>query len=439
LAPDTQFEFGPGHVFVLGKNGTGKTTLLDLMAKLTSCDLSSFLEEDEPVDIEWELERTQEQQRTDLLRLHLTVIPTQRHPVTPHPLFGTAEDRPEWRLAGSLLSTQIKVFRKPSDGPLVAVPWPSDLPGPEFRFHCSWDTSEVERPPVMDDLEKRQLYFDDARLEMLTWAVSRTMDYHDPGFGVGSPLLVGMGAFVSLPLVRFDEALETFLSIVGRPGGSLPIAEIEATRHGYQVRSVPFSLAPRFLETPQEGQDRVTDTDSDKNPDDLTARMVEILGADSIEIQPRLLKQTKTSSTWRGFDIYVSWPGQVKHHHDQLSFGQKRLLAFLWYAELFVDVPIFTDELTNGMHAGWVRQILDLLGDRQAFHAIQNPLLLDMTGPGDESEIPGNFIFCEAEVVDGDRAWRWRSPTAREASRLRKAWDAGFQQLSEILLSEGLW
>jgi hypothetical protein len=57
----------------------------------------------------------------------------------------------------------------------------------------------------------------------------------------------------------------------------------------------------------------------------------------------------------------------------------------------------------------------------------------------EEEEIPGRFILCEATGGDEGRLWCWRNPTPDEARRLRCAWDAGFQQLSEVLLSEGLW
>ncbi|MBK9369547.1 MAG: ATP-binding protein [Deltaproteobacteria bacterium] len=170
------------------------------------------------------------------------------------------------------------------------------------------------------------------------------------------------------------------------------------------------------------------------------APLFEAFGALDVELRPRLVEEDEQGhGLWRTFDIFVRWPGGLKQRHDHLSFGQKRMLAFLWYQAVYHNVPVFTDELTNGLHAAWARQITDLLAGRQAFHAVQNPLMLDMAGPGSEEETASRFVLCETEVSETGRRWRWRNPTAEEAHELRVAWDAGFQSLSEILLSRGLW
>jgi hypothetical protein len=88
------------------------------------------------------------------------------------------------------------------------------------------------------------------------------------------------------------------------------------------------------------------------------------------------------------------------HHHSELSFGQKRLIALIWRMGVGVNLPLLTDEMTNGLHAGWVQAIIDHLGPRQGFHAVQNPLLLDRYGPGEgPEEIAGRFVICTVETV----------------------------------------
>jgi hypothetical protein len=60
-------------------------------------------------------------------------------------------------------------------------------------------------------------------------------------------------------------------------------------------------------------------------------------------------------------------------------------------------------------------------------------------GPGEVDEIPRRFVLCDMGPGEKGTVWRWRNPTPEEADRLRRAWEAGFQQLSEALQSEGLW
>jgi hypothetical protein len=135
-----------------------------------------------------------------------------------------------------------------------------------------------------------------------------------------------------------------------------------------------------------------------------------------------------------------AWGGGALHHHSELSFGQRRLIALIWRMGVGVNLPLLTDEMTNGLHAGWVQAIIDHLGPRQGFHAVQNPLLLDRYGPGEgPEEIAGRFVICTVEPGERGRQWRWRSPTSVECERLWAAYIAGYQHLSELLISEGLW
>ena len=80
-----------------------------------------------------------------------------------------------------------------------------------------------------------------------------------------------------------------------------------------------------------------------------------------------------------------------------------------------------------------------MLGERQGIHAVQNPLLVDKVGPGTAEQVQGRFVLCTVEIVNGRRQWRWRNPTPDEAADIKSAWDAGFQQLSEILYARGYW
>lgn len=480
LAGDTELSFGRGAVFVLGRNASGKTTLLDLFANLIACRLAPFLDEDEPVDIEWELEWEEAEDRApDVLRLHLAV----EHGASPAPRVGDdlggasvqgammGQQRPaaRWTLEGELRSPTPQSGLALEGSAWVLGKWPEDQPWPPLHFSFAWD-----RQPDFDPL--LELSTSGAKLPPSPFAPPSPFD---SGFLMnlaghllwrrhreeGRPQIAFEHGIAiqrlarSLPhsLDRFDEALGVFNAIVDAPDRQGPVAEILYNhRAGLGIRFVPEPLRLRLSRFSEE-RDAIPATERDSNPPELSFtvnkkdippsspdpfdQIVETLEADQLDVRPRLLEQEANGNVvWRGFDFYVRWPGGVKHRHTQLSFGQKRILAFLWYAAVFDKVPLLTDELTNGFHNAWARQLTDLLADRQVFHAIQNPLLLDKTGPGPVEELPGRFILCSADVGEsGRREWRWRNPTAREAKRLRKAWDTDIQQLSQVLLSEGLW
>lgn len=240
-------------------------------------------------------------------------------------------------------------------------------------------------------------------------------------------------------LVRFDEALSRYDRIVGEGPQAERVVMME---RGFQTTGVPIPWLTHGAG--EEGRPtalRPTVIDEATTPIDGPANELRrLLGAVRLELVPRLLEtNSRGHHLYQGFDLYVTWRGGVTHRHNQLSFGQKRLFAFLWYSSVSPDSPVFTDELANGMHAEWVQRLLDRLAGQQAFHAVQNPLLLDLSGPGEPMEISHRFVLCTVEDTTEGRRWRWRNPDAQEARRLHAAWSAGFQSLSEVLRSEGLW
>jgi hypothetical protein len=228
-------------------------------------------------------------------------------------------------------------------------------------------------------------------------------------------------------VVRFDEANTQFDTLVGNHDDSIVIQE-----QGNHVEV--FDLLPSWVHLHPAGV-----IQSNDHPD--LVLLTRLPGADRVEFRPRLVSDDgRGRRRWRGFDIYVHWGGGVLHHHSQLSFGQKRLIALIWQTGVGDELPLLTDEMTNGLHAGWVQAIIDHLGPRQGFHAVQNPLLLDRYGPGESAaEVAGRFVLCTVETRKRGRRWCWRSPTPEECERLWAAYIAGYQHLSELLISEGLW
>lgn len=124
--------------------------------------------------------------------------------------------------------------------------------------------------------------------------------------------------------------------------------------------------------------------------------------------------------------------------HDQLSFGQRRLFAFLYYAAIHDDV-IVADELTNGLHHAMIRLCLDVIGDRQAFLATQNPLLLDNLAFNNAEEVRRTFILCSTEREGVRERMVWRNMSTDEAENFYRDYKVGISHVNDILRSWGLW
>ncbi|MCK6523891.1 hypothetical protein L6R49_20985 [Myxococcota bacterium] len=455
VLPGEELRFGPEAVFVLGRNGAGKTTFLELLTRLVACDVSHFVKEGGAVDVEWELGWESARLRQVGHTLQLRYIQEPADPpaqiLVGHTNATPPAPPPIWRLEGLLTPfTQPINFSTTGNSESASAPSISDKLYPPLKFVLSHDqtfrftnpTNEVDIAVELQEVAN----FEEASLLFVAWAISEA----DIALILNETRSVWFSALVyfsrfpqSSPIARFDEALEAFRSIVGGPGShaTLPVAEAHETGGSDSSRFIPTELLPpNFSAIPTPLTNQTFRPDALPENSRFLAPLFEAFGALDVELRPRLVEEDEQGrGLWRTFDIFVRWPGGLKQRHDHLSFGQKRMLAFLWYQAVYHEVPVFTDELTNGLHAAWARQITDLLAGRQAFHAVQNPLMLDMAGPGSEEETPSRFVLCETEVSETGRRWRWRNPTAEEAHELRVAWDAGFQSLSEILLSRGLW
>lgn len=130
--------------------------------------------------------------------------------------------------------------------------------------------------------------------------------------------------------------------------------------------------------------------------------------------------------------------GDERISNRALSYGQKRLLAFLAYVQDSRDV-IIADELVNGLHHEWIQLCLDRIETRQAFLTSQNPLLMDFMQFKTKEDVRKSFILCARERSKAGSSLVWRNLTQREATEFFSAYKAGVQRVSDILLSKGLW
>ena len=123
---------------------------------------------------------------------------------------------------------------------------------------------------------------------------------------------------------------------------------------------------------------------------------------------------------------------------EKLSHGQKRMFGFLWYLACSEQVAI-ADELSNGMHYAMAQAALEAIGERQAFLAIQDPMLLDPLTFDSAEEVALSFVSCSTVQDGGRERWRWASFTEDQARTFFDAYEVGIQHVSRILHTWELW
>ena len=138
------------------------------------------------------------------------------------------------------------------------------------------------------------------------------------------------------------------------------------------------------------------------------------------------------------FTFRFWWQDDTFITHEQLSYGQKRLLFFFYYLACNTDVVI-ADELVNGLHHRWIATSVEAIGPRQAFLTSQNPLLLDYIPITSTDEVRRSFVLCRSAPREGPPGWIWENMSEGDAQELYNAYEVGVEHVSEILQSRGLW
>ena len=105
-----------------------------------------------------------------------------------------------------------------------------------------------------------------------------------------------------------------------------------------------------------------------------------IINASNLKMVIRFSGQSMVAdisiSTFSHVDFFSTSSNGEIISHDLWSYGQKRLLSFLYYLECNPNIVI-ADELVNGLHHSWIEAAMKKLETRQSFLTSQNPLLLD--------------------------------------------------------------
>jgi len=400
VAPKTALTFAPGVNLLLGKNGTGKSTLLELICMVLSSNFALLAREE--YDLEFVLGTKQGDVRAR--------VSNERRLVPVAELEQKAVDS----IASFQFSAKIVVetsdygqcsISSDPDGVRVSAPH-LDLPA-------------VGSPP----------FGPSTLLPLVIWRGAKSLGEHP----LRDALRDAAAEIMHFELNRADESLDLFNEFVAE-------ASIRTNgKHGFIAYRGEW-LTPHVEAQLKEKKQSLA-LDGTEIPE--FRRLVALLGFKSAEIRLDLLESSKDDEgnelrRYGNIGIRFTKQDDTVIIHSLLSYGQKRLLALFWYLSANPRFAI-VDELPNGLHYEWIEGALEELGERQCFLTSQNPLLLDALPVESEQEALRRFILCRTGMQDGREFMVWRSPTEEEAGDFWRAQQVGVMQVAEILRDKGLW
>jgi len=394
VKPGTRLVFDDGINVLLGKNGTGKTTLLELISALVTGDIRRYQRETFSISFESE---------TDEVVARFIV----RNCIERESSISEIEhDDASWEVDAQLNTPQGDSLRVRADQSGAQVT----------------DSETGVKQTSASSPFARTLYASVNTTLFRTFAhrLSMTKSLRRSGF-----------------CPRFDEGLDTFERLFGST------SELTVLR----------AEKPDTLLLPQEG----VFAQGELRPmggtsDSLVSQAADapwldevksLFGLDNVvmyvrrtAVRPDRGGDWGRVTEYGRFDFEMTFADGELITHEQLSYGQKRLLTFFFLMHV-AKGPLIADELVNGMHHEWIERVIRMISERggQAFLSSQNPLLLDELEFGDTEAVRRTFILAGLE----GRQFVWRKPNKGEARRFFAAYETGIQHVGEVLLTEGLW
>jgi energy-coupling factor transporter ATP-binding protein EcfA2 len=394
VARNTELLFSDGINVLLGQNGTGKTTLLELISMVVRSNFSTLAKEE--FAFEYDLSA--------------------------------------------------------SEGESVAVVIRNDRVPVELQEPVDLRAREVFRPTVevLQRGDRRRLirYDPDHGLAIEGTTPIGTAGIPsplDPGF------LVFYGARVFTALLqgllqagnvhRFDESLDLFRQITSGGKGdvllSIPGAETRWLPNPFAPPLVPKSIVEALRRSYKASR---ADYAFALDELGLLASLKDLMGFSRSDLRLDVTEQQGGAPSMQISNVVFRfwWEDGTLITHERLSYGQKRLVAFFYYLDCNSDVVI-ADELVNGLHHRWITASIDAIGQRQAFLTSQNPLLLDYVPITSAEAVRRSFVLCRSEPGAGRPGWIWENMSEEDAQDLFSAYGVGIEHVSEILQSRGLW
>lgn len=417
LEPGTALAFSPTLNLVLGENGTGRTTLLELLSTVLCSDFSGLMRE--TFSLEYALAFAG-------MDIHVRVRNT------PSPTAMEPEGASQAALARAPRTTGEPT---PEFEPFMEVTL--QLHGPEARLDVHADASgmrcELDGRPAW----KRTMHW--SLLDRSVWTVVFLVaQFLAPE--VKERLQPLLNRTFLLGPARFDEALGMFDKL-----GAIRYA---MERRGEDIFPLGLMALPPWLTSwLRERVDRgpaatVLELRHDAEERGFLARFVALAGFGSGTLRVEVLENRTFEDGGRvafgHFSFHFTRQDGSELTQEHLGHGQKRLLAFLYYLDINADFVV-ADELANGLHPRWVEACLGDIGPRQTFLTSQNPLVFErLTFPSAEA-LRTSLIHCFTSRREGRERRAWTHPSEEVARGLFEAHREGKLPFGALLRAHGLW
>jgi hypothetical protein len=417
VAPGTELTFSPSRNLVVGRNGTGRTTLLDLLSIVLCSDFSALGHEE--FSLEYDL-------TFPGMQIHVRALN--------EPRSATALPAGAPHQAGAL--TSLRTPEPAADlEPLIEATLRLEAPSSQLvvRADASGLFCEVDgRSGYSRSMHWSVL---DRSVWTLIFMVAQYL-----GRGVKERLKELLRRTFLLAPSRFDEALGMF-SHIGNITYALEMQGDDVFPLGLMALPtwMPAWLRERVDRGPPPDAFEFSHQELDRN---FLARFVTQAGFASGRLRVEVLEKRMYENGRRlgfgRFSFHFTRHDGTEVTQEQLGHGQKRLLSFLYYLDVNEDFAI-ADELANGLHPRWVESCLREIGGRQAFLTSESPLLFDPLSFSSAEELRAALIVCGTGLQNGCERLLWSNPTAGLASTVFEAHQKGELPLSQLLQTHGLW
>jgi len=443
VAPGTELVFNDGFNVLLGKNGTGKTTLLRLIAMVVTGSFGHLKDED--FGLEYEL-------AVSGFRIIATIRNESRRGRTATSsqmdklLIGTSSPQSE-----STWSCEFKILS--GEGSLAVTLCTVSTDPLRANLHFDGRDHPIA---VQSPFEHNHLFLPlFSLIDIISSHANATNDTMPVAWALVIQRLFSTVSLLEVTMAnggRFDEALGA-LDVITADRSHNDAGDIRQAILWVLEGARPTKLTTGFNKfIPPQVREAVITSSPHSLADGILRfehkslrflqKMVNVLGVNGVtlvaSLDRKLTSEGLDAFIYNGFEFRVTLADDTIISHKHLSYGQKRLLSFLYYTACNPDIVI-ADELVNGLHYEWIGACLEEIEDRQSFLTSQNPVLLDLLPIESADDARRSFILCSNEVRDGRAQMVWKAMSEQSADQFYRAYETQALRVSEILRFNDLW